>query len=141
MNIANNHIMDFGFPGLQETLYKLKNEKIHFFRAGMNEEDAYQPYILTDECEECVVVFGFCSKYTGAVLVKEDNKAGVAGIQIKKIKEWLQAYKEFEHRIAYLHFGNEYEELPRYYMKQMAIILILFWTIIHVVFKALFHGL
>ncbi|MEJ2555432.1 MAG: CapA family protein, partial [Anaerolineae bacterium] len=41
--IANNHIMDFGLPILQDTIGALQKRNISYAGAGLNESDARQP--------------------------------------------------------------------------------------------------
>lgn len=46
VNLANNHVLDFGEEGLHETLATLKKAKIHCVGAGKNAAEAQAPVIL-----------------------------------------------------------------------------------------------
>ena len=47
VNLANNHVLDFGIPGLLDTLLVLSAAGISYAGAGKNEAEARQPAILT----------------------------------------------------------------------------------------------
>ena len=119
VNLANNHIMDFGIAGLQETRTELRENNIRFFGAGMNETEANTPCIIKDKNGKRIAIFGFCSETTGATAAKHDDKPGVARLSISNVKQVLMPYKSYDKRIAYFHFGVEYEDFPEPYMKQM----------------------
>ncbi len=46
VSLANNHVMDYGQSGLQETITSLKENHIRYAGAGMNVRQARQPAIL-----------------------------------------------------------------------------------------------
>lgn len=46
VSMANNHTMDYGVPGLEQTLELLRSEQIPFCGAGRNLEEARRPVIL-----------------------------------------------------------------------------------------------
>ncbi|MCI8280172.1 MAG: CapA family protein [Lachnospiraceae bacterium] len=117
VNLANNHMMDFGLEGLQETMDKLKKAQIRYFGAGENEEQAYRTFTVKDG-DKKIMIAGFSWKYTGSVIAKKWTP-GVAGISLEKIKRSLGTYKDYDCKIAYFHFGTEFEDLPEPYLKKM----------------------
>lgn len=117
VNLANNHMMDFGRAGLEETLAKLEENSINYFGAGLNKKQAEIPYIIADG-EKRIVFFGFAWKYTGAVEATL-NGPGVLGVSIDEIKNYLEAYKKCDVRVAYFHFGTEFEDYPEPYLKNL----------------------
>ena len=46
VGIANNHLLDFGVPSLEETMVTLRRARIPFTGAGMDLEDAGAPVVL-----------------------------------------------------------------------------------------------
>lgn len=46
VGIANNHLLDFGVPSLEETIMTLRRARIPFTGAGMDLEDAGAPVVL-----------------------------------------------------------------------------------------------
>lgn len=117
VNLANNHIMDFGVNGMLETIQRLNDSDIEWFGAGENKKQAYKPYIVCSN-DMKIAIFGFAWKYTGATVAKE-HTAGVAGIIIKEIRAVLEAYKSYDRKIAYFHFGTEFEDIPEPYLKRL----------------------
>jgi len=63
VSLANNHSMDYGVEGLQQTLVALKKEGIAWFGAGMNASEAAKPLRLHSVINEhpfhLTVVSGF----------------------------------------------------------------------------------
>ena len=57
--VANNHVLDWGTPGLRETLEVLAAAEIATTGAGRNAEEAARPAILDDSGKGRVLVFGF----------------------------------------------------------------------------------
>ncbi len=47
VNIANNHVLDYGLTGFEETLKTLKQANIASVGAGMNDVEARKPYLFT----------------------------------------------------------------------------------------------
>lgn len=47
VNLANNHVLDYGEPGLKETLQTLERSGISYVGVGINEAQARKPHIFT----------------------------------------------------------------------------------------------
>lgn len=117
VNLANNHMMDFGPKGLQETMDKLDASGIAYFGAGESEEKACRPYFVSDGKKK-IMITGFSWKYTGSVPAQKKTY-GVAPISLEKIKRILEPYKAYDKKIAYFHFGTEFENFPEPYLKKL----------------------
>ena len=63
--IANNHILDWGYEGLTETLKTLEQVKIKTAGAGRNLRQAAAPAVLEIKGKGRVLVFGFGSPTSG----------------------------------------------------------------------------
>ena len=63
--LANNHILDWGFDGLSETLSTLKNANIKFSGAGENISQAIQPAIVELNSKNRVLVLSIGSLSSG----------------------------------------------------------------------------
>ncbi|MFC1938357.1 CapA family protein [Chloroflexota bacterium] len=46
-SLANNHSLDYGTPGLKQTLEVMEKYDLKWFGAGMNEDEASKPFIKT----------------------------------------------------------------------------------------------
>lgn len=63
--LSNNHILDWGYSGLAETLQTLKRAKVKRTGAGRNKAEAEAPAMLEVAGNGRVIVFGFGSKTSG----------------------------------------------------------------------------
>jgi poly-gamma-glutamate capsule biosynthesis protein CapA/YwtB (metallophosphatase superfamily) len=64
-SLANNHVLDWGYSGLTETLKTLRRMKVRSAGAGLNLEEAAGPAILEVREKGRVVVFAFASETSG----------------------------------------------------------------------------
>ena len=64
-SIANNHILDWGYSGLEETLATLKKVNIKSMGAGRNLQEAQTPSVVTVEGKGRVIVFSYGSITSG----------------------------------------------------------------------------
>jgi poly-gamma-glutamate capsule biosynthesis protein CapA/YwtB (metallophosphatase superfamily) len=67
-SLANNHILDWGYAGLRETLKTLRKAKIRSAGAGMNLKEAEGPVIVEVKGKGRVIVFAFGSSTSGVPL-------------------------------------------------------------------------
>ncbi len=119
VTLANNHIMDFGGKGLQETMEVLRAEGISFSGAGNNESAALQPAII-DFNGFKVGLIG-----CGAVFPEEfwatDSTAGIFFPWKEKL---IKTIRETRSKVDYLfiafHWGAEKREIPKQYQKGLA---------------------
>ncbi len=63
--LANNHVLDWGYPGLEETLKTLDEAKVARCGAGRNAAEAGQPAVLHAPGKGRVLVFSFGSPTSG----------------------------------------------------------------------------
>lgn len=77
--LANNHVLDWGYAGLQETLTVLKHAGIQAAGAGQNLAEAAAPAVLDMANKGRVLVFAFGSATSGisAEWAAGANRAGV----------------------------------------------------------------
>ncbi len=66
--LANNHVLDWGYPGLAETLKTLKDAHIKIAGAGRNIQEAQAPAVMTIPEKGRVLVFSFGSETSGIPL-------------------------------------------------------------------------
>jgi poly-gamma-glutamate synthesis protein (capsule biosynthesis protein) len=70
--LANNHVMDWGYDGLFETLQTLDAAGIAHSGAGNDADEAMRPAVLTTSASARALLFSFGSKTSG---IPEDWKA------------------------------------------------------------------
>jgi poly-gamma-glutamate synthesis protein (capsule biosynthesis protein) len=77
--LANNHVLDWGYGGLIETLDTLEKAKVKSVGAGRNLAEAEAPAVLETKEKGRVVVFSFGSPTSGVPLLwaATVNKAGL----------------------------------------------------------------
>lgn len=63
--LANNHILDWGYAGLTETLITLRNASIQFSGAGETVSEAIQPAIFEISSDKRVLVFAAGTSSSG----------------------------------------------------------------------------
>ena len=120
LSLANNHVLDWGAKGLEETLYTLDNMRIEHAGAGRNIQEAQKPAILT--CDEGRVLhFSFChsssgvpysweaGELPGVFLLKDLGESG-----IDSVREVIGRYRrEGDIVIASVHWGGNWGyEIP-----------------------------
>lgn len=77
--LANNHVLDWGYPGLTETLETLKKAKVRSVGAGRNLEEAQAPVVMSAKEKGRVIVFSFGSPTSGIPLdwAATKNRPGI----------------------------------------------------------------
>jgi poly-gamma-glutamate capsule biosynthesis protein CapA/YwtB (metallophosphatase superfamily) len=78
-SLANNHVIDWGYPGLVETLESLKKANLKTAGAGRNLREAEAPAIVNIGGSRRVIVFSFGLTTSGIPLnwAAEENRPGV----------------------------------------------------------------
>ncbi|MFB3887747.1 MAG: CapA family protein, partial [Thermodesulfobacteriota bacterium] len=78
-SLANNHILDWGYPGLKETLETLGKAAIRNVGAGMNLREAELPVVMEVQGKGEVILFGFGSPTSGVPLnwVASEKRPGI----------------------------------------------------------------
>jgi len=122
-SLANNHILDWGYTGLTETLEALRKAKVKFAGAGRNLEEAGAAAVMEVHGKGRVILFSFGAGSSGIPLEwgALENKAGVNLLPdlslktIQSIKEKVRAVKrEKDIVVASIHWGRNwgYEVSP-----------------------------
>lgn len=108
VNLANNHIMDYGDYALEETIACLSREKISFFGAGRSLQEALQPLNLTFQNER-IRFFGFAEKEYN---IATDRSPGAAPLELPIMVRALKSTTRDSFVVVLFHAGNEYFEYP-----------------------------
>lgn len=77
--LANNHVLDWGYDGLQETIYTLKRAKILISGAGETIDEAIHPAIYDLDSKRRILVFsvGTASSGVPSAWLASHNKPGI----------------------------------------------------------------
>lgn len=112
VNLANNHVMDYGEEGLKLLIDALDEAGIGHFGAGMNLEESLKPFVLKFPKRK-VHFYGF-GWQTEECINATKNKAGTAPLDYKLIRDIINK-QECLFNVISLHFGYEYEKMPQPY--------------------------
>lgn len=109
--LGNNHSMDYGKKGLEDTIENLKKENILFAGMGKNIKEAFKPNEITIRNKSLNLIS--VSNIGEARLFATDTKPGVAPLQLNRLKKIIEE-KENKDKIQMLsvHWGVEYSPEP-----------------------------
>jgi poly-gamma-glutamate synthesis protein (capsule biosynthesis protein) len=115
--LANNHVLDWGYDGLEETLTNLKQAEILYTGAGRSMGEAEAPAIVGIPAKWKVIVFSFGLKSSGIPTgwMASETRAGVnllpdlSDNTVDRIKELTAPYRtEGNIIIASIHWGGNW---------------------------------
>ena len=119
VTLANNHILDFGFPGLDETFYTLSSEGITAFGAGHSFHEAYQPAQVTIKGTN-IALFGFSTTFPKEFWA--DSLHGGTAFPYQQVV--TNALSNAQHVadliIVHIHWGEELQPTPKEYQIDLA---------------------
>ena len=117
-SLANNHALDYGIPGLEQTLEAMKEHGLTWFGAGMNEDEASQPLLKTlqmGERELRVAVIGVLQRYREYEKVYDyyarDGKGGCYMLSAQSLRRQIRELKARDpgtYVIVFPHWGANY---------------------------------
>jgi poly-gamma-glutamate synthesis protein (capsule biosynthesis protein) len=116
-SLANNHVLDWGYGGLVETLETLRRVNISIAGAGQNLQEAETPAVMEvgDKGRVIVSSYGLQSSGIPRIWAASESRPGVNLLRslsdptIQKIKEQVEAMKQ-QHDIvvASIHWGGNW---------------------------------
>ncbi len=109
LNLANNHVMDWGVEGLETTKNALNQLGIETVGAGVNLEEARKPVVF----QKNGIKFGFLGYTKSGGWIASKALPGAAKIDKSLIKEDISALRrKVNHIIVSLHWGIEFSDYP-----------------------------
>jgi poly-gamma-glutamate capsule biosynthesis protein CapA/YwtB (metallophosphatase superfamily) len=121
--LANNHVLDWGYDGLSETLKTLDAAGIAHAGAGNDAEEAMQPAVLNNAGNGRLLLFSFGSRTSG---IPQDWRAtgispgvnlldDLAEITAERVAEQMRAHQQpGDLIVASIHWGSNWGyEIPR----------------------------
>jgi poly-gamma-glutamate synthesis protein (capsule biosynthesis protein) len=115
--LANNHILDWGYQGLTETLATLQQANMKTAGAGVDAEQARAPAIFDIAGKGRVILFSFAELHSGVPYnwYASKDKAGINLLEnlsentVQQISEQIKAVKrENDIVIASIHWGSNW---------------------------------
>ena len=120
LSLANNHILDQGLEGLEDTIVLLKEAGLSFMGAGQNEKEAFAPAML--ERNGITVALIGLSRVVPEVSKKAGPKSpGVAEAYdtTRAIAAIREADEKADVVVVYMHWGLERKDHPEPYQREM----------------------
>lgn len=111
LSLANNHSMDYGEEGLNQTISSLKEQNIVPLGAGSNYEDIYRPLILT-QGEVSVAIFCLAETQYGCFKYPCDEVGYAWILNSKCMQAIVECRSKVNQVILFAHAGLENEHLP-----------------------------
>lgn len=109
VTLANNHIMDFGGKGLEDTLEKLQKNHINYVGAGSNLKEAAKVFTL----EKDGFKIGILNFAENEWSIADEYEPGANPLDIiENVKQIEATRKNHDKIIVIIHGGHEYYPLP-----------------------------
>lgn len=116
-SLANNHAFDYGIDGMHDTLQYLKDAGITPIGAGDSEDEAHQA-VTQDINGRKITILNYMdsnnfAEYSYDVMpYANGSNPGYSAYDSADAQKQIEANKDSDAIIAYLHFGNEYSNSP-----------------------------
>ena len=104
--LSNDHIMDYGTAGLEETMTALRTEGLGVFGAGSSRSAAEQPLILEADNGAKVALLSFCDVAPPSYAAGDDSPGISASSRDRVADAVSQAAGESPYVVVYLHWGE-----------------------------------
>jgi poly-gamma-glutamate capsule biosynthesis protein CapA/YwtB (metallophosphatase superfamily) len=120
LSLANNHILDFGWEAVEDTILELAAVGICVVGAGKNLEDARKPVQLSIGGVN-LSVLAYCGVPTGLPIYAAVGRPGVAPASVPLMFEDIAAAKKnCDFLIVCVHWGQEHVGYPTPRQRRMA---------------------
>jgi poly-gamma-glutamate synthesis protein (capsule biosynthesis protein) len=106
--IATNHIMDWGLPGLEQTVEQLRENGVAVVGAGRNLDESLDGVVL----ERRGIRIGFAAFTPAQRWTATASEPGAAPLTLENVKESLGRIGEADVRVISLHWGLEMSNYP-----------------------------
>lgn len=119
LSLANNHMMDFGTTGLNDTLAELRQQAILPSGAGMNLDEARQPAIVTVSGKS-IAFLSYSLTYPAEFFATRQQSGTAPGYKPLVRSDILRARQLADHVVVSFHWGKELDAKPSPYQTRAA---------------------
>lgn len=130
VTLANNHGMDYGRAGLEETLEIRDSAAVAVIGVGRDAQDAYSPYVTEVRGQRIGVIAAndvFDSNLV-ASWTATDDQPGIASAKVPHQERLVAAVRDLRDRVdtlaVYLHFGTERDTCPHDRQRELVGVLV-----------------
>jgi poly-gamma-glutamate capsule biosynthesis protein CapA/YwtB (metallophosphatase superfamily) len=118
--LANDHIMDYGAKGLEETLNILHGQGLQAVGAGSSKRLAQQPLIMESESGAQLAILSFCDVAPPSYDAGEDAP-GISACDPLEVSDLVaEAVTESPYVVVYFHWGEVASELVSDRQRELA---------------------
>lgn len=111
LNLANNHLLDFGREGLAETIEALETNHLAYVGAGVSYQDAHRPLIVEVKDRRVAFLAYAASRWKGSSEVPTQDEIAFADLPVIQ-EDVQQAGEQADLVVVMMHVGTEYQEYP-----------------------------
>ncbi len=119
LNLANNHILDYGQEGLFDTIATLDSLGLSHCGAGANDFAAATPAVLTVG-SKTVAFLGFSTTFPEEFWAARNRAGTCFPFQQRMEKAIRQSRAQADHVVVSFHWGAELATMPKDYQRLLA---------------------
>jgi poly-gamma-glutamate capsule biosynthesis protein CapA/YwtB (metallophosphatase superfamily) len=111
LNLGNNHAMDRGGEGLDDTIRHAEHGGLAAFGAGANRAAASMPLMVrSEQLDVAVVSFG---EDFGALHRSTETSPGMLPLRVDRVEQAMRTARDngADKVVAFVHWGNNYEDV------------------------------
>jgi poly-gamma-glutamate capsule biosynthesis protein CapA/YwtB (metallophosphatase superfamily)/outer membrane protein assembly factor BamB len=111
LNLASNHVLDFGQEGLEETLEALRGANLTYVGAGLTSEEAHAPVVKEVKGRRIAFLGYAATRWKDSSEVPTSDEISFA--ELPAIREDVQRAKQLADLVVVImHMGTEYQLQP-----------------------------
>ena len=115
--LANNHALDYGITGMEDTIKNLNDNDITVMGAGKNADEAHKAVVKEVNGRKITILNYMDSEnfaeYSQDVMpYATDSAAGYSAYDSADAQKQIAENNDSDLIIAYMHYGNEYSNSP-----------------------------
>jgi len=119
LNLANNHILDYGVEGLTETLTALDSSHIYHFGAGIDLTAAFREAVLEDD-DQRIAFLGFSTTFPQEFWATDSTPGTAFPWQDRLIESIERCVQTYGIVVVSFHWSSELLEVPKDYQVDLA---------------------
>jgi poly-gamma-glutamate synthesis protein (capsule biosynthesis protein) len=112
INLANNHIGDYGDVAFEKTLEFLNENNIAYFGAG-NEKNNFNNPAIVDFGQKKIALLVYCCSSMNAVFGKKVSNGSAMLVQKKVLQDIEKCNAKSDYIVINLHWGDENVRYPK----------------------------
>lgn len=117
VTLANNHILDYGQEGIENTIATLNDNSINYVGGGINQQEAAKPFFFETNGVK-IAILNFAENEWSTT--HSEDKGGANPVEpIHNFRSIISAKEKVDHVIVITHGGHEMYRLPSPRMKKL----------------------